>query len=507
MRNTPVREPALRRFLWVAAFLFCAPGAASGQPGTWSALPTPNTARQDAAGAFVNNTFYVVGGSSGSGLLATMESYGDGAPTWILESPALTARRGAGAAELDGKLYVVGGYTTTEDSGIRTTECWTPGPGGGSWTILSNMRLARVFPVVVGADHHLWALGGRVAGVATSSVEVYDPVTNQWNASAGSLLVPRAGAGVALLNGLFYVVGGESSGNYLCSMEAFDPVSGTSTQRAPMITSRARVGVMVMSGVLYAIGGEDGPCGPLASVEAYDPVTDRWTVAEPYLLPFSRMVAAGAGALGFVAGGYSCADDTTLKLARQFFERPPVFDSVGPQTVVEGQPLEFQLSAADPDGDAVLYWGMVLPPGAAFDSGTRTFYWVPANGSAGDYSASFGAGDGLLADSVSVGITVTSAAGVGIPPAGGLAIRGVSPSPVAGPAIIALSLPRAGICRLELFDPAGRREAILLDGEAGPGNRMVRWDVDRPKGLPAGVYLLRLSQGPEAVTRRVVVIR
>lgn len=507
MRTMTVREPALRRLVWVVACLFCAPGAASGQPGTWSALPTPNFSRQDAAGAFVNDAFHVVGGSSGSGLLVTMESYGDGAPAWIFESPAPTARRGAGAAELDGKLYVVGGYTTTEDSGIRTTECWTPGPGGGFWTSLGNMSRARVFPAVVGADHHLWALGGRVAGVATSSVEIYDPVANQWNASAGSLLVPRAGAGVALLNGLFYVVGGESSGDYLSSMEAFDPVSGTSTQRAPMITGRARLGVMVMDGILYAIGGEDGPCGPLAAVEAYDPVTDRWTVAEPYLLPFSRMVAAGAGALGFVAGGYSCAGDITLGLARQFFERPPVFDPVGPQTVAEGQTLEFQVSAADPDGDAVQYWGIVLPPGAAFDSGTRTFHWVPESGSAGDYSALFGAGDGLLADSVSVGITVTSAVGVGVSPAGELAIGGVSPSPVAGPAIIALSLPRAGACRLELLDLAGRREAILLDGEAGPGTRMVRWDVGRPKGLPAGVYLLRLSQGPEAATRRVVVIR
>ena len=68
---------------------------------------------------------------------------------------------------------------------------------------------------------------------------------------------------------------------------------------------------------------------------------------------------------------------------------PPVFDSIAPQQVNEGQAVTFTVNATDPDGDTLTYSSTSLPAGAAYDPSTRTFTWTPGFDQNGSFTASF----------------------------------------------------------------------------------------------------------------------
>src|SRR5262249_30096946 len=76
--------------------------------------------------------------------------------------------------------------------------------------------------------------------------------------------------------------------------------------------------------------------------------------------------------------------------------RAPVFapnDAVVP--VAEGGSLHVTVFAIDPDGDPLAYRVVGLPPGASFDTSTRTLNWMPDFHSAGVYDLAFLVTDGV----------------------------------------------------------------------------------------------------------------
>jgi hypothetical protein len=85
--------------------------------------------------------------------------------------------------------------------------------------------------------------------------------------------------------------------------------------------------------------------------------------------------------------------------------RAPVLAPIGSKTVYANQWLSFQVSATDPDGDPLTYTASNLPPGATFNSVTRTFSWSYCT--AGTYTGiRFEVSDGSLSDSEVIAITV-----------------------------------------------------------------------------------------------------
>jgi hypothetical protein len=94
-----------------------------------------------------------------------------------------------------------------------------------------------------------------------------------------------------------------------------------------------------------------------------------------------------------------------------------------------------------------------------------------------------------------------------IPPAGAsalveFALRGVRPQPSRGPMTISFSLADDGPASLELHDVAGRRLMTREVGAMGPGAHT----VELSETLPAGIYLVRLTQGSRALTRKAIVL-
>jgi len=103
----------------------------------------------------------------------------------------------------------------------------------------------------------------------------------------------------------------------------------------------------------------------------------------------------------------------TSKLQPSYWDTPDtfIFNSTKNPTPVGKltnylKPINFTLSAADSDGDPLVYSASNLPDGASFDPDTRTFSWTPRYDQAGTYVVRFEVSDGQLTDTEDVIITV-----------------------------------------------------------------------------------------------------
>src|SRR5262249_29182438 len=87
----------------------------------------------------------------------------------------------------------------------------------------------------------------------------------------------------------------------------------------------------------------------------------------------------------------------------------------------------------------------------------------------------------------------------------GLALRPVWPTPRAGVGTVAFSLPSAGAASLEAVDLGGRRVLSRTVGELGPGTHQLSLGP-QVRGLPVGVYALRLNQGGRSLTTKLAIV-
>jgi len=84
-------------------------------------------------------------------------------------------------------------------------------------------------------------------------------------------------------------------------------------------------------------------------------------------------------------------------------------------------------------------------------------------------------------------------------------IDGFRPDPAVGEVSVGFALESAAPARLELLDVAGRRVLAEEVGPLGPGQHVLR--LERASSLPAGVYLLRLTQSGRVVSTRSAIVR
>lgn len=175
-------------------------------------------------------------------------------PCWILKNPMPTPRRDLGVAiDSLGKVYTVGGYN----------------------------------------------------GIFLGTLEVYDPLTNNWS-SKSSIPQGRNAMGFTYLssNGKFYLAGGFSNA-YLNDLYEYDPATDIWTPRSQMNTPRAYFGLVSGSNnKLYAIGGQNGN-GNVSTVEEYDPSSNQWIIKSSLPTPRTGLgvISAPNGNI-YVIGGH-----------------------------------------------------------------------------------------------------------------------------------------------------------------------------------------------------------
>ena len=109
-------------------------------------------------------------------------------------------------------------------------------------------------------------------GNPSSSLEVYDPVSNLWVEKA-PIPTPGAIQGIGAINGLIYVAGSPDQQNGYC--EVYNPTNDSWTSKTPPPVPLSQVAHAVVGGKLYLIGG----CAYgwyTTYTLVYDPATDSW---------------------------------------------------------------------------------------------------------------------------------------------------------------------------------------------------------------------------------------
>ena len=83
------------------------------------------------------------------------------------------------------------------------------------------------------------------------------------------------------------------------------------------------------------------------------------------------------------------------------------------------------------------------------------------------------------------------------------------PNPAGGATTLRYAPPRAASVTLAIFDAAGRRVRVLVDGVSTAGKHAQAWDLrdEGGRAVGAGLYIARLDAEDRTLTRRVMALR
>ena len=102
-----------------------------------------------------------------------------------------------------------------------------------------------------------YVAGGRPGAIAESALEAYDPRADAWT-TLPSMPTSRSGVAAAVVNGRFYVFGGEGA-RIFGEVEMFDPLSNAWSRFSPMPTPRHGIFATVIGASVYLPGGATSP--------------------------------------------------------------------------------------------------------------------------------------------------------------------------------------------------------------------------------------------------------
>lgn len=218
----------------------------------------------------------------------------------LMQGPRTRPRKPIRCGEV---LFAVGGWCSGD--AISSVERYDPQTN--EWRMVAPMSKRRCGVGVAVLNDLLYAVGGHDGQSYLNSIERFDPQTNQWSGDVAPTSSCRTSVGVAVLDSYMYAVGGQDGVSCLNFVERYDPQLNKWTKVASMSTRRLGVGVAVLGGYLYAVGGSDGTC-PLNTVERYDPRTNRWLAMSPMGTRRKHLGVAVYNNMIYAVGG---RDDTT----------------------------------------------------------------------------------------------------------------------------------------------------------------------------------------------------
>jgi N-acetylneuraminic acid mutarotase len=240
----------------------------------WTKKPSMPTPRGCAAAVAVGKMIYVIGGRNESGVTNVVEVYDTVLNSWKKVKSMSQPRWNHMVAEIGGKIYVIGGITGVGDQRkvIDTVEIYDPQKD--LWSTGHPMPAPRQAAAVAVVHGKIYIIGGRVGagdvGYATDSVEIYDPLKNNWSSAKQKMQEARTGAQAVVVDGKIYVIGGAAGGETIKSIEVYDPATDVwTTSKFSLQKPRTGHSVALVGGKIYIIGGatEISPLGIIGTVE------------------------------------------------------------------------------------------------------------------------------------------------------------------------------------------------------------------------------------------------
>ena len=211
-------------------------------------------------------------------------------PTWepvgVLETP----RDDFVTAVVDGRIWVLGGMTG--DRGNRLTSIEVYDPSTEEWTtskLEMPVGLASFEGVAVGRK--IFVFGGLTAASRPSDfAAVLDTSTGKWQ-RLPALPHARYAHTVTLHDGRIYVIGGEAVAGTVPEVDVFDVATGRWSRGTDMPRPRGSHDTVSTPDGLYVLGGWLD-AGPTELVQVYEPRGDTWSEGPALPEPVSRGGAA-----------------------------------------------------------------------------------------------------------------------------------------------------------------------------------------------------------------------
>ncbi len=192
------------------------------------------------------------------------------------------------------------------DGGMMTLSGPAPGTRGATavsslvdpWMTVSPAPQAVSRPAGAVVDGLFYVVGGEsTGGVRLGQVQIYDPGNDTWdNLSAPTMPIPVSNLCAAALDGVIYVPGGYTGVVPETALQVFDPVANSWSVSAtdPLPAGRFASACASHDGKLYLFGGSDGAAAT-TTAWVYDPAADpgsRWEA-----LPDAPFIGAYGAAL------------------------------------------------------------------------------------------------------------------------------------------------------------------------------------------------------------------
>lgn len=263
----------------------------SANTNSWSAAASLLQARSRHVLVTLNDgRALAVGGRVRGVSLASAELYLPSLNRWQNTASLAVARDNHAVALLtDGRVLVTGGVSATgraeQPEVTRTAEIYDPTTS--TWQAAASMRQARYsHSASLLPDGRVLVVGGFVPGpfhVATRSAEIYDPLLNEWHMLAPMPTARAVHAAAVLKDGSVLVAGGViNPPNELHATDAselYHPYSGTwHATGALMVARRSLSGAAVLSnGTVLLSGGADNNNNRLGSAELFNPSAGAWS--------------------------------------------------------------------------------------------------------------------------------------------------------------------------------------------------------------------------------------
>ena len=214
---------------------------------------------------------------------STVEMYDPVTDTWTQKTDMPTPRN-AGTCVVDGKIYVIGGTAIINTKKkkpwrLKTVEVYDPATD--TWVKARDMNHARSSAAISVVDGKIYVMGGtgwpqmpNHPGPFLSSVEVFNPKTNQWS-EKGEMPAAKSGHTASVVNRKIYVIGGFFRGQGLDmkdfkTIEVYYPEAGRWIQKPDMSVGKSGHTAEVIRDEIYIFSGVGHNDDPLATVEVYD---------------------------------------------------------------------------------------------------------------------------------------------------------------------------------------------------------------------------------------------
>jgi len=246
-------------------------------------------ATHDAAGFTIAGRAFVAGGGTAASVptiqaFSVGTAFSPGGQAAVVGQ--LTRPRSDSSGVSAGPVgYVVGGYdgATLDPQVLATTD-------GVRFRVVARLPVPVRYAGAAVVGGLIWVFGGQTTAdgsTATDVIQRVDPATGTASV-AGRLPQPVQGAAVIGLGGRIYVAGGVTAGRASRTVFRFDPATSRVTAAGELPVPVGNAAAAVTGGVGYLIGGEDG-LRPVPAVTTFRLVTAGQMVpneaTSPWLAP------------------------------------------------------------------------------------------------------------------------------------------------------------------------------------------------------------------------------